>query len=342
MAVTKISTEVFLETAPNALVLDVRSPAEFAHAAYPGALSLPLFSDAERKEVGTAYKQVSRQAAIKIGLTYFGSKLLPMVQMVEAAMGEQQKQVLVHCWRGGMRSAAVAWLLDLYGFRVSTLIGGYKSFRAWCLAQLQINYPLHVLGGFTGSGKTHTLLAMQKSGANIVDLEGLAHHRGSAFGNLGQPAQPSQEQFENLLALQLHQLGQATPIWVEDESQRIGSVNIPPTFFAQMRQAKVHFLDIAVEQRLDCIVADYGDFEKGKLADTIARIQKKMGGLETKTALEHLEQGNLRECFRILLFYYDKLYAKGLAKRDNSAALLSTIVCERVDPITNSKKILSQ
>jgi tRNA 2-selenouridine synthase len=272
--------------------------------------------------VGTAYKQESQQKAIKLGLDFFGKKMVKMVEEAEEIVkvrntkyevrtGEKliprtSKILLVHCWRGGMRSAGVAWLLDLYGFTVYTLVGGYKIYRRWVLQQFEKDYPLHLLGGYTGSGKTEILQALHKAKQVIIDLEALASHKGSAFGNLGLPKQPSQEMFENLLAGELKladakckmsdvrcqmtdkQLATAdisdnchlssvicpmpSVIWLEDESQRIGEVNIPTVFFQQMRNKKLFFLQIPFEERLDFIVKHYGGFEKEKLINAIVRI----------------------------------------------------------------------
>jgi len=184
--VQKVEVEEFLSLARQYPVFDVRSPGEYQHAYIPGAYNLPLFTDEERKLVGTLYKQDSREQAIKAGLDYFGLKMRKMVEEVEAM---NSKTVLVHCWRGGMRSAGVAWLLDLYGFKVYTLVGGYKSFRKWVLARFEKPYPFQVVGGYTGSGKTELLKELATKGHTIIDLEGIAHHKGSAFGALGEAAQ---------------------------------------------------------------------------------------------------------------------------------------------------------
>lgn len=155
MGVIQIDIKEFIRLLENNLVLDVRSPAEFLHAHIPGAHSLPLFTDEERKIVGTSYKQSSRADAIKIGLDFFGPKMKQIVLDVEALLKQSgSNELIVHCWRGGMRSAAVAWLLDLYGFKVYTLKGGYKVFRNWVLSQFQVKYNLRILTGHTGSGKT--------------------------------------------------------------------------------------------------------------------------------------------------------------------------------------------
>ena len=346
MAVKRLSISEFVSMMEQYPILDVRSPSEYAHAHMKNAHSLPLFTDEERKVVGTAYKQQGKQPAIKLGLNYFGVKMSSMVNEVEALLASSSdptnKVVLVHCWRGGMRSAGVAWLLDLYGYTVYTLVGGYKAYRNWVLAQFTLEYTFKVMGGYTGSGKTETLHALKQLQEPIIDLEGLAHHKGSAFGNLGQPAQPTQEQFENLLAQALYTLGATyTYVWVEDESRRIGLVNIPSTLFDQIRKCKLYFLNIPFTQRLQFILQGYGKFEKDKLMSAILRIKKRLGGLETKTAINFLIEEDVEGCFKVLLTYYDKLYLKGAHNRDNSASILQKVEVNTIDPAVNAAQLLA-
>ena len=349
MAIEKTDIEQFLQLATLYPVLDVRSPAEFAHAHIPGAQSLALFTDEERKVVGTAYKQQSRETAIKIGLDYFGPKMRSMVEMAEAICAPQpdangspaaKKTVLVHCWRGGMRSAGVAWLLDLYGFKVYTLAGGYKKFRHWVLNSFTLPWQFKIVGGYTGSGKTELLYLLEKQGAAMADLEHIASHKGSAFGNLGMPPQPSQEMFENLLALQLQNKGLQQTIWLEDESQRIGDVNIPGPLWQTIRQSPLYFIDIPFEERLQCITGWYGRQDKEKVLNAIIRIKTRLGPLETKTAVNFLIEDNLTESFRVLLIYYDKFYKKSLQLRPPSIATQHFISCSRVDAAANAEKLL--
>ncbi len=364
MAVKRISITEFLQRAPTHLVLDVRSPGEYGHAHIPGAYSLPLFSDEERAVVGTTYKKQSRERAIKAGLDFFGPKMRGMIETVEGLMKEERQRrksgkgvtgnagtapaasptgpmpLLVHCWRGGMRSAGVAWLLDLYGFDVYTLEGGYKAYRQWVLEQFGKPVQLRVLGGYTGSGKTRVLHALAAAGQTILDLEALAHHKGSAFGALGEPPQPRQEMFENLLAGALYSLEDKS-MWVEDESQRIGNLKIPDPFWHQMRRSPICFLEVPFEERLEYLTAEYGRFEKERLVNAVLRIQKRLGGLETKNALNWLVEDNHRECFRILLRYYDKWYRAGLENRDNLPTLLQPVPAQRVEAPENAARILA-
>ena len=328
MPVTKLDTQSFLQLQQNGhVVVDVRSPGEYTHAHIPGAYSMPLFTDEERKLVGTAYKQESRETAVKIGLDFYGVKMRGMVEYVEQLLKSDNKgkTILVHCWRGGMRSGAIAWLLDLYGFEVYTLAGGYKAYRRWVLGQFEKEWKLNVLGGYAGSGKTELLHRLQEGGEKIIDLEDVAKHKGSAFGKMGQP-QPGQEMFENLLAAKLAMCtGHDRSIWVEDESQRIGLVNIPGAFWRCMRAAPLYFLDIPFEKRLEHVVKEYGTITKEDLINAIVRISKRLGGLETKTAVNCLLENNVPGCFSILLHYYDKQYRKALHAREDIETVMTTI-----------------
>ena len=353
MAIEKIHTEQFLELAKQYPILDVRSPGEYKHAHIPGAHSLPLFTDEERKVVGTAYKQESREKAIKIGLDFFGGKMRKMVEAVEEL---NNKTVLIHCWRGGMRSAGVAWLLDLYGFKVYTLIGGYKKFRKYVLDTFKIPFQFYILGGFTGSGKTELLKSLKEKGEKVIDLEGIANHKGSTFGSIGMPPQPGQEMFENLLATKLlevrsqrsetgsvptsgfipHTFG----IWLEDESQRIGLVNIPFDIWKNMRSSAIYFLNIPFQERLNHIVQEYGQLDPEKVIDAINRISQKLGNLNAKTTILLLKEGKITESFDILLKYYDKHYFKSLHNREGINSLLHTVECKSITPENADQLIL--
>src|ERR1043165_212821 len=352
MAVEKIHLEQFLALAKQHPVLDVRSPGEYKHAHIPGASSLPLFTDEERSIIGTAYKQKSREDAIKIGLDFFDPKMKKIVEEVENVIDNGQwaigknvlsescysrlpivNCILLYCWRGGMRSAAVAWLLDMYGFKVYTLIGGYKKFRNSVIGTFNLPFNFKILGGYTGSGKTEILKALQKRGEVIIDLEAIANHKGSAFGNIGMPAQPSQEMFENILSYELRKLSGIPPlvgggaVWLEDESQRIGQVNIPSTLWSIMRKSPVYFLNIPFEERLKHLEEEYGKLDKPGMISGIRRISEKLGGLNAKNAIQFLEEGKIEESFNILLKYYDKYYLKALHNRENINSLLTSINC---------------
>jgi tRNA 2-selenouridine synthase len=354
VAIAKIDIEKFLELSCHFPVFDVRSPSEFEHAHIPGAYNVPLFSDEERKIVGTTYKQQGREEAIKTGLEFFAPRMRKMVEEAESFLNEkrgagetepvdpQKRTILIHCWRGGMRSAGVAWLMDLYGFKIYTLTGGYKQFRNYVLQLFQQSKGLNIVGGYTGSGKTKVLNELQRTGEPVIDLEKIACHKGSAFGAIGQPQQPSQEMFENLLGVELRQKADAAGngIWIEDESQRIGLVNIPQPFWDTMRRSNGVFLDIPFEKRLNYIVEEYGELDKEKMIHAITRISKRLGSLETKTAIDLLLSDNVRESFRILLSYYDKCYKKGLKNRTELGHLLTIIPCNEVNAMVNVPRFI--
>jgi tRNA 2-selenouridine synthase len=339
VSILRLNIKDFLNYSEGHTILDVRSPSEFKQAHIPGAYSLPLFNDDERKEVGTIYKQESREKAIKAGLDIFAPKMRKMVEEVEAVLNNQadnglgikdDKQLFIYCWRGGMRSAGVAWLMDLYGFKVQTLAGGYKAFRNEVLSSFEEPYKLKILGGFTGSAKTELLNQLRSAGEKVIDLEQLACHKGSAFGGINMPVPPRQEMFENLLAMELRKSLNSKYIWLEDESQRIGNLNIPGPLWNNMRNSPIVFLDISFEKRLDYITEEYGSCDKEKLKDAVERIKKRLGGLDAKNTLEHFEKGELREGFRILLQYYDKQYLKGLHSRPNLSSLLTRVHCDTI------------
>jgi tRNA 2-selenouridine synthase len=301
-------------------LLDVRAPIEFAQGHVPGALSLPLFTDEERARIGTAYKQVSQERAVHLGLEFFGPKMSQLVkQAKKLAPG---KEVRLHCWRGGMRSGAVLWLLELAGFKVHLLDHGYKDYRRAVLASFAQPRPWRVLGGLTGSGKTDVLHHLAaEHGQPVLDLEGLAHHKGSAFGAIGQPPQPTQEQFENNLAAALTRLPPDAPIWVEDESRQIGRLTVPAALFEQLRAAPRYVLEVPRAARVAKLAAEYGAESPAELAAAIERLQKRLGGLATKQALAAIEAGDFERMVELVLDYYDKTYAYGLAPRPDEPPL---------------------
>ncbi|TXD37465.1 tRNA 2-selenouridine(34) synthase MnmH [Lujinxingia vulgaris] len=313
----ELGIEAFLGAMEDgATAFDVRTLAEFEKGRIPGVLNLPLFEDEERVVVGTLYKEEGRQRAILEGLGYVGPRMRELVERVEAEVGAASGPVLVHCWRGGMRSQSVAWLLELYGFDVCVLKGGYKSYRHWAIAQMEEIPPLLVVGGRTGVGKTEILWALRDMGEEVVDLEGLANHRGSAFGGLLLGEQPTQEHFENMLGMALARARRSgRPVWVEDESRMIGFRHLPNTLIKAIHDSVCVVVDAPLEQRLNRLVDVYGDAANTLLADAFERIKKSLGGLRTAQARGALEGGDVRKAAALALEYYDKAYAKGIARR---------------------------
>lgn len=335
------------------LILDVRSPAEYHHAHIPGALNLPLFLDEERSVVGTLYKQTGKQEAIKTGLTYFGPRMKEMILTVEgwirqqfhlddeAGLDPSEYTLLVHCWRGGMRSGGIAWLLDLYGFKVQVLEGGYKAFRNWVLNTFSASYDFKIIAGNTGAAKTKVLHALQERGLNVIDLESLASHKGSAFGNIGMPTQPGQEMFENLLAYELKKREGMT-IWLEDESIRIGQVNLPKEMWSQMQTSDHFVLQVPFEKRLEYTVVEYGKLPLERMINAIVRIKKRLGGLEASNAINALIEDRTEDGFSILLRYYDKWYQKALDQKNLNPNQFIAIDCADTHPENNATLVMEK
>jgi tRNA 2-selenouridine synthase len=302
-----MSTPEFIAACQDRVLLDVRSPGEFAHGHIPGAVSFPLFSDEERAHVGTFYKQQGKEAAFELGLKYVGPKMATFVRQAKVLAPE--RRLALHCWRGGQRSGSMAWLLRMAGFDVVMLTGGYKAFRAQVLADFEhIPLDLLVIGGKTGTGKTKILRALAQQGEQIIDLERLACHKGSAFGTIGESPQPTVEHFENLLWAALQTLNLKRRVWIENESHSIGRVFIPPAFWAKMKAAPLLNIAIPDAARIQNLLADYVLTDKADLITAFGKIQKKLGGLQYKLALEALQNDAFEAAATIALYYYDKTY----------------------------------
>ncbi len=297
-------------------ILDVRSPGEYEQGHIPDAVSLPLFSNEERAQVGTCYKQESREQAVELGFEIVGPKFADFIRT--AKKNAPEKTVRIHCWRGGMRSGAVAWALNLAGFKTVTLTGGYKAFRQWVRRTVATPKPIILLGGMTGTAKTDILHALAQQGEQMLDLEGYANHRGSSFGALCLPPQPSTEHFENLIATEWHQFDGNRPIWVEAESRSVGPCRIPAELFEQMETAFALEIVRPIAERLALLVDIYGQADPDELIAATERIRKRLGGQRTQEAVALAKAGDLTAAVAILLTYYDRAYRYGLEQRDRT------------------------
>jgi tRNA 2-selenouridine synthase len=297
------------------VILDVRSPAEFSQGRIPGAYNLPLFTNEERSQIGTTYKCMGQEEAIVQGLHVAGPKLADFASQAKKLLNKNCA-AKVHCWRGGMRSASMAWLLNFIGFRTVTLIGGYKTFRRWALEIFERPLDIRILGGLTGAGKTRILQALRLLGEQILDLENLAHHRGSSFGSLGMLPQPSNEQFDNEIAMQWASFDANRPIWIEDESRMVGRCKIPDSIFTAMRQAPIYMIHRPLEERLSQLMADYCDACPEELTICTLRLSRKMGGVKTKEIVQLIEQNRFKEATLSILQYYDGMYLHGISLRN--------------------------
>jgi tRNA 2-selenouridine synthase len=294
-------------------LIDVRTPAEFAAGHIPGAINIPLFSNEERAEVGTLYKQVSRPDAMLRALDIVGPKMSGFVTQVSEL--QFKDFLIVHCWRGGMRSSSFAWLMNTAGIPAVTVNGGYKGFRRFSASVINQDWKFKVITACTGSGKTELLLRLKDSGEQVVDLEGLAHHKGSVFGGLGHAPQPTTEQFENNLFWAMKDFGINKTVWLEDESMCIGHVFSPHSFYTRMHFSPLVKVDIPFEDRVNRLVNEYSQFSNEELAHSISKITKRLGGDNSKSALDSLSKGDYAEVTRILLRYYDKAYTRSIEER---------------------------
>ncbi len=309
---TRLKVDEFITKMKEGTVLDIRTPAEYREGRLPGAISLPLFSDEERVIVGTLYKQQGRNQAVLKGLELVGPKLKSFVLQANKHNGA----LFLYCWRGGMRSNSMAWLLETAGREVFVLDGGYKAYRTHCRELITKGLKLIMLSGPTGSGKTEILLQMASLGHQVLDLEGLANHRGSSFGGIGQPPQPGTEQFTNLIFEKISGFDLTRPIWVEGESQNIGKVFILDELFSQMNCCPTIRIDPPKSERIERLVRDYACFPAEELQLSIEKISKRLGGKDTKDTLDALQAGNYRKVVDITLAYYDKTYDFSMARRE--------------------------
>ena len=305
--------EDFLRLGEKLPIIDVRTPAEFEQGHIPGAYNIPIFSNEERAIVGTLYKKQGKDAAVIKGLEFIGPNMAKRAKQAKKLAVDGK--VLVHCWRGGMRSASMAWLFNTVGLEAETLVGGYKAYRGYIRSSFEFPRKLVILGGLTGSGKTDILKELQKAGEQFVDLEGIAHHRGSSFGQIGQGEQPTNEQFENRLAKVWLAQDPEEIIWLEDESKPMGTVRLMDNLYSIMRKTPLVIIEVDRNIRVERLVVDYAHLDIDELESAINRIQKRIGGQNLKNAQAALQDGDFAQVAHITLDYYDKTYNYGIESR---------------------------
>ena len=335
-------------------VIDVRAPCEFEKGHVPGAISVPLFTDNERAEVGTLYKKAGHDEAVHRGLEIVTAKGWEKLLAPVAPHLSEDGEVLVYCFRGGMRSGSVAWLLSQApGLEVHTMAGGYKAFRHWSLETWEAcDRPVTIVGGPTGSGKTDVLHRLRDDlGAQVLDLEGDANHRGSAFGSLGRDPQPTNEHYENLLALQWRSFEASRPVFIEDESHNVGKCGVPRGLWQRMRapSAQVLRLQVPHAARVAKLVQEYGVYEPTLLADCVRRLNKKLGNDRVAHLCRLLEEtqppGLSQVADALLEHYYDDMYgyqAKKRLEEMGPAAALELVECGSGDALENAKALLAR
>lgn len=302
----------------NPVLVDVRSPQEFEQFHIPGALHIPIFSDEERVLVGTLYKQEGKEKAKKTGLELVSKKLPDLYEQFQE-MADKYKRIVVYCWRGGMRSKSVVSVMSTLDLEVYQLEGGIRSYRQWIEEGLQSvagrNIPYVVIEGNTGTAKTKLLLDLDKEGYPVIDLEGLAHHRGSVFGHIG--FEPSnQKQFECDLYMRMRELQDADYCIIEAESKRIGKVHLPDFVMRGKMNGKRFFLEAPIEYRVQTICEQY-PLHKGlePYVQAFAHIEKRLNPDIAKQIRAYLAEGEATNVVRLLLVhYYDPRYLESAKK----------------------------
>ncbi|CAN5201218.1 tRNA 2-selenouridine(34) synthase MnmH [soil metagenome] len=306
-------------------IIDVRSPAEFAEDHVPGAVNMPVLTDAQRTEVGTIYVQDSKFRARRVGAAFVSRNI---ADHLAGPLSEREGAFspLIYCWRGGQRSAAMAAVLSQVGWRVGLLSGGYRTYRRGVVAALYDSQaPLRVviLGGPTGAGKTQMLALLAERGVQTLDLEALAAHRGSLFGDVAGTAQPGQKAFESALAAALAGIDPARPVVVEAESSRIGELRLPPRLWRAMQTAPVIELDVPVAVRARRTAADYADMRahpQGVL-DLIARLPRHHGREDRVRWAAMVTEDDAEGLASALIeAHYDPAYARSSAAHDRPVA----------------------
>ena len=304
MSMKEITYEESLQL-NGAVYIDVRAPIEFAQDHIPGAVNVPIFDDGQRKEIGTLYRAAGRDTAIIRGTEIVGGKLRSILEDVKK---HSDREIVIYCARGGMRSRSLAGLLDSLGMPVYRLLEGYKGYRGFVnryFEELEKIPPVFVLQGLTGAGKTLVLHEIQ----NSIDLEGMAGHRSSIFGAVGLE-QRSQKYFESQLLKRLRDLKGEQYIVIEGESQKIGNLHIPDRLFRIMRNSPAILIDTGMEKRIDIIVDEYSEScTEDIIKPLVTSLMTKIGRTATEELLTLFQEGNLREFTRILLEdYYDPRY----------------------------------
>jgi tRNA 2-selenouridine synthase len=305
-------------------IVDVRSPGEFSEGHIPGAFNMPLFTDEERAIIGTIYKNQGRIPAVEKGLQIVGPKMADFAK--RALELAKNGELRVHCWRGGMRSESMAWLFERVGIKCQLLEGGYKAYRNLLLEWVGNLPNLIVIEGYTGSGKTDILKELRNLGEQIIDLEGFANHRGSAFGGIGQEPQPSTQQFQNLIFNEILTFDLNKRIWIEGESLSVGRVFLPDPLWKAMNSALNIEIQVLKEHRIQRLVDEYGTLPSVQMEGAINTIVQRLGSKTMTEILQNYQAKNLFDVAEKLLNYYDQayLYSREKFKKEVNGIVLSS------------------
>ncbi len=324
--------EGFLSRLNGLPAIDVRSEGEFAQGHIPGSINIPLLTNEHRVQVGTLYKQMGKEAAVLKGFQLAGPRFYDIFKSVRKV--SEDHGVSVYCWRGGMRSNIIAWMMNLSDYRVNLLKGGYKAYRHYAHQLFTCPWQFLVLDGKTGSGKTVLLRQLAGRGEQVLDLEALANHRGSSFGHIGLDPQPSVEHFENLIAWQLRKFDPGKPVWIENESRMIGQVKIPDAVFNRARTMPVIEVEIPEAARRALIWDEYGKLPVTELLEATERLSKRLGSDRMKQACMALVSGDWQGWLDLLLPYYDKTYAH--SRQTHTGAVTKCLLTGNVEQDTDA------
>ena len=330
-------------------LIDVRSPGEYYKGNMSNSINIPLFNDEERSIVGKIYKNIGKEKATLQGLIFLEKKidnlinnLLETINHYKAENNHSIEETFckIYCARGGMRSYSISWLLERFNIKTVTLKGGYKNYRKWTLDSFYKKWNIIVLGGKTGTGKTKLLKLLEKNNFQIIDLEGMASHRGSTFGSLGMRAQPSNEQFENLIAEKLRDFNENNQIFVEAESSNIGQCRIPHIFFNQMKIAKRIEIIKSESNRIEELIRTYSIFDEEDLKEAVLRIKKRLGPQRTKIAIDSIKNKDWKTVCKSVMEYYDKCYEYEKVGKKNIITLDLTNIFDNKETLKLIKEIL--
>ena len=308
-------------------LIDVRSPEEYYKGHMPNSINIPIFNNEERSFVGKKYKISGRENAVREGFKIIENKIDKLIKKFILIKKEflistidnysNDNNIKIYCARGGMRSQSMLWLLEKFNYPCITLNGGYKTYRNWVLNRFKDKQKIIVIGGKTGTRKTKILNKLKSLDYQILDFESLANHRGSSFGGLGMKEQPTNEQYENLIAENLHKMNKDNFIFVEAESPNIGKNRIPNELFKQMNNSKRIEIIRSESIRIKELINTYSKYQKNDLKESVLKISKRLGPQRTKSAIVSIDNEDWENVCKSVLDYYDRCYEHELKDKQD-------------------------
>ncbi len=317
-------------------IIDVRSPAEFAEDHITGAINCPVLDDEQREVIGTLYKQVSPFEARKVGAVMAARNI---AAHIEKRFSDKKRgwKPLIYCWRGGQRSGSMYAIFRSVGWNAALLKGGYKAYRSYVVAQLEElprRFKYVVIGGATGSGKTKLLGVMEKQGAQVIDLEMMANHKGSVLGFDPSGVQQSQKAFDTQLNDKLLGFDEKQPVFLEAESRKIGRVHLPASLFEEMKRGELIILDLPIDERVSFLVREYVWFQKhpDELKDKLLRLKEIRGKKTIERWFSMIDKSDWSALIKDLLSaHYDPLYNSSSRRSYTDESSRHIVAAEQID-----------